>query len=400
MLRYLTAGESHGQGLTVIVDGLPAGIELSLEAIDRDLARRQKGYGRGGRMSIEADHAAVLSGVRHGVTLGSPIAIAVPNRDAANWGRAMDPWGVAPAGVEQVTCPRPGHADLAGAQKFGHLDLRNVLERASARETAARVAAGALARAMLERFGIAIGSHVLRIGGAGLPHGAADAACGAPVPLPQTPGELQAWQETVDGSPVRCPSAQASRAMVEAIDRAVDAGHSLGGVFEVIAVGLPPGLGSYAQWDLRLDGRLAQALMSVPGVKGVEFGLGFGAADLPGSAAHDEMGHEGGRPARSTNRAGGLEGGMSNGEPLIARCAMKPIATQARPLKTLDLRTGAPALAHRERADTCAVPAAAVVGEAAVALVLADAVLEKFGGDSMPDVQNGLAAYRSRLGGV
>lgn len=392
MLRYLTAGESHGRALLVTVDGLPAGVPVSRERLNRDFARRQLGFGRGGRMSIERDAAEVLSGVRHGRTLGSPVALMIGNRDARNWGRVMDPWGDPPEGAPAVTCPRPGHADLAGMQKYGHADARNVLERASARETAARVGAGSLARALLSQLGMAVGSHVLAIGGAALSGPATPA-------VPRTASELEVWQHGVDGSPVRCCSAEGAAGMLAEIAAAAAAGHSLGGVFEVVAVGQPPGLGSYAQWDLRLDGQLAAALMSIPGVKGVEFGLGFALAAIPGSEAHDELVPGDGGPARLSNRAGGLEGGMTNGEPVVARCCMKPIATQRRPLRTVNLAAGGEAAAHVERADVCAVPSAAVVGEAAVAFVLAAAVLEKFGGDSFEDVRQSLSAYRARIGG-
>jgi len=402
VLRFLTAGESHGAALVVVLDGLPAGVRVSPEELDRDLQRRQLGYGRGSRMEIERDRAEVLSGLRHGETLGSPVTVLIRNRDASNWGRVMDPWGEPPPGAQAVTCPRPGHADLAGAQKFGHVDLRNVLERASARETAARVAASSLAKAFLRQLGIGIGSHVLSIGGRGVELQAGASSGGGPPAVPLTAAGLADWQEEVDASPVRCPSAAASKRMVEAIDEARAAGHSLGGVFEVLAVGQPPGLGSHVQWDLRLDARLAAALMSIPGIKGVEFGLGFALAALPGSAAHDEIAMDvhGKGPRRLSNRAGGLEGGMTNGEPLLACCCMKPIATQARPLRTVDLATREAAPAHRERADVCAVPSAAVAGEAAVALTLADAVLTKFGGDSLEDIRCSLTCYARRLGGA
>lgn len=391
MLRMLTAGESHGQALVVIVEGLPAGLRLAPGDLDRDLARRQLGYGRGGRMAIERDRAEVIAGVRHGRTLGSPVAVLVPNRDWVNWQGEMAVWGEPPCAYTPVTRPRPGHADLAGALKYGHRDLRAILERASGRETAARVVAGALARVLLREAGIGVGSQVLRIG---------DAVAGAlPWPSPDAPAvEYAAWQQQVDGSPVRCGCPAASAAMVAAIDRAREAGHSLGGLFELRAGGLPAGLGSHVQWDRRLDGRLAGALMSIPGIKGVEFGDGFGLAGLTGDQAHDEIRHDGCGFRRSTNRAGGLEGGITNGEPLVARCVMKPIATQSRPLLSADLITKHPAAAHRERADVCAVPSAAVVGEAVVAFTLAGSLLEKCGGDSVPELLRNLAGYLAEVG--
>jgi len=389
MLRLVTAGESHGAAVTVILDGLPAGIPVNRERLDGELARRQMGYGRGGRMRIERDVAEVLSGVRFGATLGSPVAILIRNRDHANWGEAMSAWGPPPPTLKPVTCPRPGHADLAGAAKFGHTDLRDVLERASARETAGRVAAGALVKMLLRELGIWVGSEVLSIGGV-------EAGPGE-LTGPDNAAGLAAyddWQARVDGSPVRCACPEASDRMVSRIDEAARDGYSLGGVFVVRTNRLPPGLGSYTQWDRRLDAALAAALMSIPGVKAVEVGDGFRVAELRGDQAHDEIFMSGGgRLARETNRAGGLEGGVTNGEPLVLRCAMKPIATQSRPLATVDLAAGCPAAAHRERADTVAVPSAAVVGEAMAAVALGGAVLAKLGGDSLGEIRANLASY-------
>jgi len=381
-LSLVTAGESHGPGLTCVVEGLPAGLELDREAIDRDLARRQLGHGRGGRMKIESDAAGVTSGVRHGRTLGGPVALRVANRDYANWEERMSPWPVE-AEVAEVHLPRPGHADLAGVQKYGFTDVRNVLERASARETAARVAGGALAKALLRAFGVEVRSHVLSIGSVRAPVG----------------GELTVEDfEGVDESPVRCLDAAASAAMVEEINVLRKRNESLGGIFEVRAFGLVPGLGSHVSWEQRLDGRLAQALMSIQAVKGVGIGEGFDLAGLPGSEAHDEIFHSSERGLhRETNRAGGVEGGMSNGEPLVVRAAMKPLPTLTKPLRSVDISTLEPAAALRERTDSCTVPAAGVVGEAMVALVLAGAYREKFGGDHVDDARAALDAYRERI---
>ncbi|HEX6459769.1 MAG TPA: chorismate synthase [Thermoleophilaceae bacterium] len=382
-LRFTTAGESHGPGLTAVVEGLPAGLVLTPEDIDRDLARRQLGHGRGGRMKIEKDRAEVTSGLRHGRTLGSPVALRVVNRDYANWEERMNPWPVE-AQVDEVHLPRPGHADLAGVQKFGFSDVRNVLERASARETAARVACGALAKVYLRAFGVEVRSHVIQIGSVSSP---------APEDLP-----LGAF-EGVDESPVRCLDAEASQAMVHEIDAARKANESLGGVYEVRAYGLVPGIGSYVSWDGRLDGRLAMAVMSIQAMKGVAIGDGFDVAGRVGSQAHDEIfwSEEHGF-FRETNRSGGLEGGMTSGEPLVVRGAMKPLPTLTKPLRSVDLGTKAPAAALRERTDSCTVPAAAVVGEAMVALVLGSAYREKFGGDHVDDARAAHAAYRERIG--
>ncbi len=381
-LRLVTAGESHGPGLTCVVEGLPAGLELDPAAIAADMARRQLGHGRGGRMKIERDAAEVTAGVRHGHTLGSPVSLTVVNRDYANWEERMNPWPVE-AEVPEVHLPRPGHADLAGAMKYGFTDVRNVLERASARETAARVAGGALARAFLGAVGVQVRSHVVSIG-------EIDAHAGD-VAL----GDL----EGVDDDPVRCLDPEASRAMVEHINVQRRANESIGGVFEVVAFGVVPGLGSHVGWEERLDGRLAGALCSIQAAKGVAFGDGFDVASRPGSQAHDEIFHSPERGFhRQTNRSGGLEGGMTTGQPLVARVAMKPIPTLTRPLRSVDIATLEPAEALRERTDSCVVPAAGVVGEAMVAFVLADAYRRKFGGDHIDDVLAALRAYRERIG--
>ncbi len=382
-LRFTTAGESHGPGLVAVLEGLPAGLELRPEDIDRDLGRRQLGHGRGGRMKIEKDRAEVTGGIRHGRTLGGPIALLVANRDYANWEERMNPWP-ADGGVEEVHLPRPGHADLAGVQKFGFSDVRDVLERASARETAARVACGALAKAFLRQLGVEVRSHVVRIGS---------------VEAPSRDLDSPADFEGVDESPVRCLDAAAGEAMVAEIDAARRSNESLGGIYEVRAFGVVPGLGSYASWSERLDGRLAQALMSIQAMKGVEIGEGFALAGLVGSRAHDEIFWSEDRGYhRETNRAGGLEGGMTNGQTLVVSAAMKPLPTLTKPLRSVDTATKEPAQALRERTDSCTVPAAAVVGEAMVALVVADAYREKLGGDAMEDVLEALAAYGRRIG--
>ena len=386
-LRFVTAGESHGPGLTAIVEGLPAGLELRPEDVDADLARRQLGHGRGGRMKIEKDRAQVTAGVRHGRTLGSPVAMWIENRDYQNWEERMNPWPV-DGEVDEVHLPRPGHADLAGIQKFGHTDVRNVLERASARETAARVAAGGLAKAFLREAGVEVRSHVTRIG-------TVTSSGSDPSHRGLTPTDF----EGVDDSPVRSLDAEASQAMVAEIDAARKANESLGGEFEVIAFGLVPGIGSHTSWEERLDGRLAQAIMSIQALKGVGIGDGFALAGRVGSQAHDEIfwSEEHGYN-RETNRAGGVEGGMTTGNPLVVTGAMKPLPTLTKPLRSVDTETKAPAQALRERTDSCTVPAAGVVGEAMVALVLAAAYREKFGGDHMDDVRSALAAYRERIG--
>jgi len=382
-LRFFTAGESHGPRLTVILEGLPAGLGLVAADIDGDLARRQRGYGRGARMKIEQDRCEITAGVRGGETLGSPVALTVENRDHASWAGRMD---VAPMPVppEPLTRPRPGHADLAGGLKLDRHDLRDVLERASARETAARTAAGAVARKLLSAAGIELFSHVLSIG-----HVEAKAL----------PGDLATVRERARGSDLSCADPEAEAAMREAIREAAHEGDTLGGVFEVVATGVPAGLGSHAQWDRKLDGRLAQALMSIPAIKGVVLGDGGAAAREPGSQVHDPIGYdaEARRFTRASNRAGGVEGGISNGEPVVCRGFMKPIATLRRPLGSVDVVTKEPFLAAFERSDVCAVPAAAVVGEAMVALTLADALLEKHGGDSMTELLRNVRGYAQQV---
>ena len=389
-LRFVTAGESHGPGLTAIVEGLPAGLELRPEDIDADLARRQLGHGRGGRMKIEKDRADVVAGVRHGRTLGSPVAMRVDNRDYRNWEERMNPWPV-DGEVEEVHLPRPGHADLAGIQKFGHTDVRNVLERASARETAARVAAGALAKAFLRPLGVEVRSHVTRIG-------TVTAPSHNPGSDPPQRGLTPSDFEGVDESPVRSLDAGASKAMVAEIDAARKANESLGGEFQVVAFGLVPGIGSHTSWEERLDGRLAQAIVSIQALKGVGIGDGFALAERVGSQAHDEIFWSDERGYnRETNRAGGIEGGMTTGDPLIVTGAMKPLPTLTKPLRSVDTETKEPAQALRDRTDSCTVPAAGVVG-AMVALVLAAAYREKFGGDHIDDVRAALSAYEQRIG--
>ena len=373
-LRFLTAGESHGERLTVILDGVPAGLVLREEDLVADLRRRQGGHGRGGRMAIEQDAAHIVAGVRGGLTLGSPITLEIANRDWENWRQVM---AVDAAEVKRkpITRVRPGHADLAGMLKYGADDARDVLERASARETAARVAAGGVAKLLLADFGAAVRSYTRSIG-------AVEA---------QVTGSIS-WEQ-VESSPVRCPDEKAGAAMVAAIDAARESGDTLGGVFTVIADGVPPGLGSYRQWDTRLDGLLAQAIVSIPACKAVAIGDGDVAAQRPGSQVHDVPVYDDGRLRHATNRAGGLTGGITNGEPVVVHGFMKPISTLLKPLATVDLKTKEPARAHYERSDICVVPAAGVVGEAMVALVLAAALLEKFGGDSMNELRRNVEAY-------
>jgi chorismate synthase len=381
--RFTTAGESHGPGLVAIVEGLPAGLELDREALDRDMARRQLGHGRGGRMKIETDTVEVRSGVRHGRTLGSPIALLVANRDYANWEERMNPWPVEGFSPDEVHLPRPGHADLVGAQKYGHSDIRNVLERASARETAARVAAGTIARAFLAKLGVEIHSHVLQI-----------ASVKAAERLDLKPEDFA----NVDDDPVRCLDPEASKAMVEEINRLRKANESLGGTFEVLVFGLVPGIGSHISWEDRLDGRLAGAVASIQSIKGVSIGEAWDVAGRPGSEAHDEIfWSEKDGYFRETNHAGGLEGGMTNGQPLSVRAAVKPISTLTKPLRSVDTETKQPAQALRERTDSSVVPAAAVVAEAMVALTLARAYREKFGGDHVEDVVEAIEAYQQRI---
>jgi len=380
--RFTTAGESHGPGLVAIVEGMPAGLELDREALDRDMARRQLGHGRGGRMKIETDTVDVRSGLRHGRTLGSPIALLVANRDYANWEERMSPWPVE-AGVDEVHLPRPGHADLVGAQKYGHEDIRNVLERASARETAARVAAGSIARGLLTALGVSVHSHVTQI---------------ASVSAAERPDLGAEDFAAVDEDPVRCLDPEASVAMVEEINRLRKANESLGGSFEVRAFGLVPGLGSHISWEDRLDGRLAGAVASIQSVKGVSIGEAWDVATRPGSQAHDEIFWSEERGYfRETNHAGGLEGGMTNGLPLSVRAAIKPISTLTKPLRSVDTESKEPAQALRERTDSTVVPAAAVVAEAMVCLVLARCYREKFGGDHIDDVLAAVEAYEKRI---
>jgi chorismate synthase len=385
-LRYLTAGESHGKALIGILEGIPSGLSLSAKDIDKDLGRRQKGYGRGGRMKIESDHAEILSGVRWGKTIGSPITLLIENKDYQNWLKGMSPDAKNDDSIPAVTKPRPGHADLAGAMKYGHRDMRNVLERSSARETAMRVALGAVAKKFLHEFRIAIGSYVIQIGKIGV-QGSRENV--------QT---LESLFKKADKSPVRCPDAEATKQMVRQIDLAAKSGNSVGGIFEVFATGVPVGLGSHIQWDKRIDGRLAYALMSIQAIKGVEAGLGFEMSKRFGSEVMDEIFHSHRFGFyRKTNNAGGIEGGMTDGMPMVMRAAMKPIPTLRRPLRSVDIVTNRPVKAVYERSDICAVPAAGIIGEAMFALTIADAFLEKFGGDSMEEIQNNYNSYVSHI---
>jgi chorismate synthase len=383
VLNLVTAGESHGPGLTCIIEGLPAGLALDQDALNRDLGRRQLGHGRGGRMKIERDRVEVTGGVRHGRTLGGPIALQVANRDYANWEERMSPWPV-PEPTAEVHLPRPGHADLAGAQKYKLTDVRDVLERASARETAARVAGGAVAKALLSALGVSVFSHVLQITG---------------VRAPRRDDLAPEDFADVDESPVRCLDPEASRAMVAEINRLRKANESLGGIFEVRAFGLVPGLGSHVSWRERLDGMLGQAVLSIQSVKAVSIGDGLEVAGVPGSEAHDEIFYDEDRGFwRATNHAGGLEGGMTTGDPVVVRGAMKPLPTLTKPLRSVDIATHEAGAALRERTDSCTVPAGGVVGEAMVAFVLADAYRRKFGGDHIDDVREALQAYQERIG--
>jgi chorismate synthase len=382
--RLITAGESHGPGLTCILEGMPAGLSVNEDDLNRDMARRQLGHGRGGRMKIERDSAQATGGIRHGRTLGGPIALQVTNRDYSNWEERMNPWPV-DADVGEVHLPRPGHADLVGVQKYNFTDVRNVLERASARETAARVAGGGICKAFLAAVGVQVLSHVTQIGTVHAPD----------YPEPLSPADF----DGVDDSPVRCLDATASQEMVAHINTQRKANESLGGVFEVRAFGLVPGLGSHISWEERLDGRLAMAILSIQAMKGVSIGDGFQIAGTPGSQAHDEIFYSSERGYyRQTNRSGGLEGGMSTGEPLVIRGAMKPLPTLTKPLRSVDIQTHEPAEALRERTDSCTVPAAGVVGEAMIAFVLAGAYREKFGGDHIDDVLQALDSYKARIG--
>ena len=383
MLRWLTAGESHGPQLTVVIEGLPSGLEISEEDLRRDLARRQSGHGRGGRQKIETDVAKIVSGVRGGVTIGSPITLVLENKDHVNWTSQMT---AAKEGYEPkpVTRLRPGHADLAGALKYGHTDIRNVLERSSARETATRVAAGGIARKLLANFGIEILSFTQSIGSVDIGYDGFN---------PET-----VTTEEIEASPVRCPDHNASVQMVAEIDHVAELGDTVGGTFRVVARGVPPGLGSYVSWDRKLDGRIAQAILSINAIKGVEFGAGFLGAARHGSDFHDQIEYQGGRFRHLTNRAGGLTGGMTNGEPIDLRVAIKPISTMKKPMWSVDLITKEPVEAHYERSDVCVVPAAGVIGEAVVALALAEAFLEKFGGDSMPELKRNYRSFLESIG--
>ena len=392
-LSFRTAGESHGRGLVALLEGLPAGLSLEMvRDVDPDLKRRQGGYGRGRRMEIESDRAEVLSGIRLGETIGSPVALVVWNKDSENWLEAMSPLLPDPDGnpkaLRSLYLPRPGHADLVGLLKYDRRDTRDILERASARETAARVACGAVCKKLLADFGVEIGSHVTSIGSveAQVPH--------------ELPEDLNS---AVDESPLRTLDDEAALLMIEAIDQAKEEGDTLGGIFEVVVRGLPAGLGSYVSYDTKLDGRLAGAIMSIQAIKGVEIGVGFEGARRPGSEVHDpittdESASRAGGIGRSSNRAGGLEGGITTGELLVVRAAMKPISTLRKRLPSVDMRDGSAKDAAVERSDVCAVPAAAVVGEAMVALVLADAFLEKFGGDAMSEVRRNFESYIAYLG--
>lgn len=389
-LRYFTAGESHGPQLTALVEGMPAGVPVDANLLNLDLARRQKGYGRGGRMKIETDTVRLLSGVRWGETLGSPITLVVENRDWVNWSDKMSPDAEHSGSAPAVTRPRPGHADLSGAQKYGHSDVRNILERSSARETAVRVAVGALAKSFLQQLDITVGGYVTEIGG---------------IVADQSTLTMQDRWQLAAGSELFVCDPSCEDAMKQAIDNAKESGDTLGGIVEVQVVGCPPGLGSYAQWDRKLDARLAMALMSVQAIKGVEVGIGFEVAHRPGSQVHDEIRYDAARCLsgsaspyyRVSNNAGGIEGGMTNGEPVILRAAMKPIPTLYKPLRSVDMITHEPFEATVERSDTCAVPAALVVAETVVAIEIANALLEKFGGDSLVEIKRNLAGYREQL---
>ena len=387
MLRYLTAGESHGQGLFGILDGYPAGIKISTDNIDTDLARRQVGYGRGGRMLIEKDKAEILSGVRWGRSLGSPICLLIKNKDWLNWEKAMSTSSKYEDSMTPVTKPRPGHADLSGVIKYGHNDIRNILERASARETAIRVAIGAVCKLLLKEFSIEIVSHVTKIGG---------------ICINRTRLKLDDIRKKAEASLLRCADKDAEKKMIKRIDSAKKNGDSLGGIFEVIVTNPPIGLGSHTQWDRKINARLSMAIMSIQAIKGIEIGLGFDVARLFGSDVHDEIFYdkENKRFYRKTNNAGGIEGGMTNGEEIIIRAAMKPIPTLMKPLSSVDIKTKKPFKASVERSDVCAVPAAAVVGEAVAAFEIANAMIEKFGGDSLSEMKRNYNGYMKYVRGV
>lgn len=381
LFRYLTAGESHGPQLSAIIEGLPAGIHITAESLNLDLARRQQGYGRGGRMKIETDTVRLLSGVRWGETIGSPVTLVVVNRDWENWSEKMSPLPEHRDDSIAVTRPRPGHADLSGALKYHLDDVRNVLERSSARETAVRVAVGGVAKALLKEFGIIVGGFVTELGG---------------VAAAASENKLEDLWRQAASSETFCVDPAAEIEMKRAIDAAKSGGDTLGGVVEVQVIGVPPGLGSHVQWDRKLDARLAMALMSIQAIKGVEVGIGFDAARRPGSRVHDEIFYQDGY-VRSGNNAGGIEGGMSNGEPIVVRAAMKPIPTLYSPLRSVDMRSHEPFEAAVERSDTCAVPAALVVAEAVVAIEIANALLEKFGGDSVYEIRRNLDGYLEQI---
>ena len=373
-LKYLTAGESHGKGLLGIIDGLPAGIKIDEEYIARDLFRRQQGHGRGGRMKIEKDHAEIYTGVRHGLSLGSPIGLLLPNKDWKNWTKKMS---IEPIedDVKKITLPRPGHADLAGIQKFQSDDIRNILERSSARETTMRVALAAICRKLLKELGIEVGSRVIQI------HDVKDDSL---IPDGCSPEDLN---ERVDRSPVRCLDDTAESKMMSVIDEAKKEGDSVGGIFELYATGLPYGLGSYVQWDVKLQTRISASIMSVNAFKGIEIGLGFESGKLKGSEVHDEISWDGNTYGRFSNNAGGIEGGMSNAQPIVVRAVMKPIPTLIKPLRSVDINTKESQLAHKERTDSCSVPAASIIAESMLCFVLADAMLEKFGGDTLDQLK-------------
>ncbi len=373
-IKYLTAGESHGKGLLGIIDGLPAGLEIDEEFIAHDLFRRQQGHGRGGRMKIEKDHAEIYTGVRHGKSLGSPIGLILPNKDFENWTKKMSSLPVE-AGIKRVTLPRPGHADLAGIHKFDFDDIRNVLERSSARETTMRVALASICRILLKEVGITVGSRVVQI------HTIKDETLLSEHITPE------ALNNKVDKSPVRCLDKKVEKRMIDAIDKAKREGDSVGGVFEIVASGLPYGLGSHTKWDAKLHARIAESIMSVNAFKGIEIGMGFESARHLGSSVHDEIGWDGKKYTRYSNNAGGIEGGMSNAQPIVIRAVMKPIPTLIKPLRSIDIETKEEKLAHKERTDTCAVPSASIVAESMLCFVLADAMLEKFGGDTMDQLK-------------
>jgi chorismate synthase len=386
MLRYLTAGESHGKGLVVIIDGIPANLEINIDEINDQLRERQVGFGRGERMKIEKDHVEIISGIRHNFTLGSPISLFIPNKDWENWQQAMAPIIDSSTKMEfeeTAVAPRPGHADLAGAIKYGHKDLRNVLERSSARETAARVATAAISKILLRQFDIYLISHVIQIG---------------KIKANVKNKNFDEIKERILISLLRCADKEAEAEMIKLIEEAKKDGDTLGGIFEVIAIGLPIGLGSYSQWDRRLDARLAFAVMSIPAIKGVEIGLGFECANVPGSMVHDEIFYSRRKGFfRKTNRAGGLEGGITNGEPIILRAAMKPIPTLRKTLASVNFKTKEPTMASYERSDVCAVPAASVVGEAVVAIELCKAMLEKFAGDNIQEMKKNYHNYMEAI---